>query len=81
MELDLQSLFGLRLPSTHWLRPRNPLPHLPDLGSHTRSLLVSQDRRHLFVTPWSNLIWESVKCRGLKDGLWIFFCMYPFLMN
>jgi hypothetical protein len=35
---------------THWLRPRNsPSPHL---GSHTRALLVSQDRRHLFVTPW-----------------------------
>jgi hypothetical protein len=26
-----------------------PLP--PHLGSYTRSLLVSQDRRHLFVTP------------------------------
>jgi hypothetical protein len=22
------------------------------LGSYTRALLVSQDRRHLFVTPW-----------------------------
>ncbi len=30
-------------------RPRNPPPHL---GSYTRALLVSQDRRHLFVTPW-----------------------------
>ncbi len=36
---------------THWLRPRNsPLP--PHLGSYTRTLLSSQDRRHLFVTPW-----------------------------
>jgi hypothetical protein len=25
------------------------------LGSYTRSLLVSQDRRHFFVTPWSNI--------------------------
>jgi hypothetical protein len=47
MEVDLQSLFGLHVHScTHWLRPRN-------LGSYTRALLVSQDRRHLFVTPWN----------------------------
>jgi hypothetical protein len=52
MELDLQSLFGAPVYScTHWLRPRNSaLP--PHLGSYTRALLVSQDRRHLFVTPW-----------------------------
>ncbi len=50
MKLDLQSLFGLHVHScTHWLRPRNPLPSL--LGSYTRALLVSQDRRHLFVAP------------------------------
>ncbi len=24
----------------------------PHLGSYTRALLVSQERRHLFVTPW-----------------------------
>jgi hypothetical protein len=53
MELDLQSLFGLHVHScTHWLRTRNPpFPIPPHLGSHTRALLVSQDRRHLFVTP------------------------------
>ncbi len=34
---------------TLWLRPRNPPP--PQLGSYTRALLVSQDRRHLLVTP------------------------------
>jgi hypothetical protein len=51
MELDLHSLFELHVHScTHWLRPRNsPLP--PHLGSYTRALLVSQDRRRLFVTP------------------------------
>jgi hypothetical protein len=27
-----------------------PLP--PHMGSYTRALLVSQDKRHLFVTPW-----------------------------
>ncbi len=39
---------------TDWLRPRNSLSP-PNLGSYTRALLVSQDRRHLFVTPclWS----------------------------
>jgi hypothetical protein len=30
--------------------PATPPP--PHLGSYTRALLVSQDRRHLFVTPW-----------------------------
>ncbi len=33
---------------THWLRPATPAP---PLGSYTRALLVSQDRR-LFVTHW-----------------------------
>jgi hypothetical protein len=47
MELDLQSLFGLHVHScSHWLRPRNPR-----IWAHIRALLVSQDRRHLFVTP------------------------------
>ncbi len=37
----------------HWLRSRNSPPPLPPhLGSYTRALLVSQDRRHLFDTPW-----------------------------
>jgi hypothetical protein len=34
----------------HWLRPRNLTPP-PHLGTYKRALLVSQDRRHLFVTP------------------------------
>jgi hypothetical protein len=39
---------------THWLRPRNPTPPPSHLCSYTRALLlVSQDRRHLFMTPWS----------------------------
>ncbi len=33
---------------THWLRPRNFLLLPLHLGSYTRALLVSQDRRHLF---------------------------------
>jgi hypothetical protein len=52
MELDLQSLFGLHVHScTHWLRPRNPHPLPLHLGSYTMALLVSQDKRHLFVPP------------------------------
>jgi hypothetical protein len=39
---------------THWLVTRNPNP--PHLGSYTKSLLVSQERRHLFVIP----SWEKV---------------------
>ncbi len=55
IELDLQSLFGLHVHScTHWLRPRNPPP--PAFGLYTRALLVSQDRRHLFVIPWKSRI-------------------------
>jgi len=53
MELDLQTLLGLLCAAAliGWLRPRNsPLP--PHLGSNTWTLLVSQDRLHLFVTPW-----------------------------
>ncbi len=60
MGLDLQSLFGLHVHScTHWLRTLIPPP--PHLGSHTKTLLVSQDRRHLFVTPYSELIdeWDT----------------------
>ncbi len=32
-------------------------PPPPHFGSHTRALLVSQDRRHLFVTPWT---WQTI---------------------
>ncbi len=40
---------GLHVHScTHQLRPRRPQPP-PLLGSYTRALLVSQDRRHLFA--------------------------------
>jgi hypothetical protein len=54
MELDFQSLFELLhvYSYTQWLRPRSSLPPFPRvLGSYTRALLVSRDRRHIFVTP------------------------------
>jgi hypothetical protein len=52
MDLDLQSLFGLHVYSCiYWLRNSRDSSLLQHLGSYTRTLLVSQDRRHLFVTP------------------------------
>jgi hypothetical protein len=54
MELDLQSLFMLHVHScTNWPEtlPATPPPP-PHLGSYTRAILVSQDRRHFFVTTW-----------------------------
>jgi hypothetical protein len=49
IELHLQSLFGLHVHTcTHWLRSRSPLPP-PHLGSYSRALLVSRDRRNLFA--------------------------------
>ncbi len=55
MELDLRSLFGLHEHScTLWLRPRNctPPPPLRIWALIMGALLVSKDRRHLYVTPW-----------------------------
>jgi hypothetical protein len=60
IELDLQSLFGLRVTWFEQLylfaEPETPQPHpSPRIWNHirgARALLVSQDRRHLFVTPW-----------------------------
>jgi hypothetical protein len=37
---------------SHWLRPRKSSPP-PHLGSYTKALLVSQERRHFFVNSWS----------------------------
>jgi hypothetical protein len=34
-------------------QPPPPIP--PHLGSYTRALMASQDRRHLFVTPCKQL--------------------------
>ncbi len=48
MELDLQIFLGSSVQCTVQ-RNSPPSPHL---GSQTRALLVSHDRRHLFVTPY-----------------------------
>jgi hypothetical protein len=52
MELDLLSLFGHHVQCTAVLIGRDPATPPPYLGSYAMELLVSQDRRHLFVTPW-----------------------------
>ncbi len=74
MKLDLQSLFRLRVHScTLWLRPPPP----PRLGSYEKALLVSQDRRHLFVTPLgqyeeSLALASRITCqRDLRDLLFV----------
>ncbi len=56
MELDIQSLFGLLCTAVliGWYPPTPPLP--PHFGSYTRALLVSQERRHLLVTPGLTLL-------------------------
>ncbi len=62
MDLDLQSLFGLLCTAVliGLDPPRTPRPPPRILGSYTRALLVSQDRRHLFVTSCRRPSQESV---------------------
>ncbi len=56
IEIDLQSLHGLLCTALliGWDPATPPFPP-PQLGSYTRALLVSQDRRHLFFNPCSNV--------------------------
>jgi hypothetical protein len=52
MEVDLQSLFGLHA-QLYSLAETPQLPPSPRIWTRiTKALLVSKDRRHLFVTPW-----------------------------
>ncbi len=44
---------------THWLRHLNPLPAFGLI--YERALLVSQDRRHLFVTPCQQIYQREVQ--------------------
>jgi hypothetical protein len=74
--------YGVRFPKfiwapcaqlyTHWLRPRNPPPSPPHLGSYTRALLVSQGRRNLFVTSCASRILSTREAlRGSVCTLYI----------
>ncbi len=64
MEVDLQSLFGLHV--TWWaqlfsLAETPQLPPSPRIWTRkTRALLVSKDRRHLFLTPCSYLRFSNL---------------------
>ncbi len=70
MELDLQSLFGLLFTAVliGWDPATHPFPHL---GSYTWALLSSQDRRHLFITPWKSPMASNARilCRTLWYAL------------
>jgi hypothetical protein len=45
-----------------------PPPHPPHLGSYTRTLLVSQDRRHIYVTPcYWRILKKTVVYSGFKN--------------
>jgi hypothetical protein len=57
---------GAQLYSLAETPPTPPPTPPPLLGSYTRALLVSQDRQHLFVTPWLAWIFEvkiNVSCQ------------------
>jgi hypothetical protein len=70
-----------------WDRDPQPPPPPPQLSSYARALLVSQDRRHLFVTPWFSRIgdflnvslsgWLSLPrnwiCFSLPE---VYFCLF-----
>ncbi len=56
MELDLQSLFGLLCTAVLFGWDPGTPSHPPHLGSHTRALLVSQDRRR-YRRPYQFNIW------------------------
>jgi hypothetical protein len=60
MELDLQSLCGLLVQLYSLSETLQLPPFPPHLGSYTRALLVSQDRRHLFVTPWAEVFINKI---------------------
>ncbi len=75
MKLDLQSLFGLMgtVVLITW-DPATPSLPPPHSGSYTRALLVSQDRRHLFVNPWKTAYalvirspWRQVPNSGAQE--------------
>ncbi len=56
IELDLLCTAAL----IGWDPATPPPPLAPLLGSYTRALLISQDRRHLFVTPWLRVFVQDI---------------------
>ena len=63
MELDLQRFLGSCVQLSSLAETSQPPSLPPDLGSYTRALLVSQDRRHLCVTPWVDIRENKTKIK------------------
>ncbi len=91
MELDLQSLFGRHVHScTYWLGPRNPPPAAIGI-IYVQGRYRHANRRHLFVTPVSQLhssfyIGVSSECHDWiisKSASYLHcsFCMYAFILS
>ncbi len=73
LNTELEPLFGL-LCTTVLIGWDPATPHLPPhFGSCTKELLVSQDRRHLFATPWSFHGWENIRGK--------FYCLIEILVT
>ena len=77
LELDLQSLFGLLCTYVLIGWERATLFPPPHLGSLTRALLVSQFRRHLFVTS----CWKASPTDYCDHLLWKFLCCLTFFIT
>jgi len=81
--VDLQNLFGLLCTAAliGWDPATPSLP--PHLGLYTRALLVSQDRRHLFITPclkpsksWGHMVapvHKKYQWTADSNSLWCYF--------
>ncbi len=72
MEVDLQSLFGLHVTWCSQLQSLAVTPQPPPSPRIwtriKRALLVSRDRRHLFVTPWCISSLSQIPIRFLQEN-------------
>ncbi len=85
MEVDVQSLFGLHMCTAVLLGrdPATPPPIPPHLGSCTKALLVSQDRRNLFMTPWLSPLRIQPREAVVTSSQWSSIsqsCFLPFIL-
>ncbi len=74
MEVDLQSLFGLHITWCAQLYSLAETPHPPPPNSNRRALLVSKDRRHLFVTPCFFIYLFTISLWGYYLSMLIISC-------
>jgi hypothetical protein len=74
MELDLQSLFGLRVHScTHWLRPRNPPPRI---WAHIRGRYSSAKTD--YISLWPLCLYSSQRKRVFLNILYMMLLLAVF---